>query len=426
MERIIYKNNNPIEVNSMKQALFIVDHFPPSFAPRMGYLAKYLKTLGWSAQVFSIRHPSKINKFDNLVGYVEAEEVAMPTYSQHHGANRLIIEIGGRFLGGCTWSIYDQKMYKYIMKSIADKKFDIVVCSTASFFPMNCAYKVSQKLNIPIVLDFRDIYEQDPYVYSTKGLGGLLRKAQIKQRNKLIGKSYATTTISEWHREYLSQHNANTHLIYNGFDEELFSPRSEERTSQFTITYTGSVAPTDCVGSRDPELFFQAIQHLHTENKIEPETFCINFYTDNVSRIYLAKTAARYNIEDYVHIYDWVSAAEIPNILAHSNVLLILVAAQNTHGVMTTKLYEYMAMKRQVLCVPEKDGPIGKIIAQSKSGYTFDNEADIKNYLEESYNKWKVLGWLPCNADWQYVKQFSRELQAKQFVEIFDKAISQS
>ena len=93
---------------------------------------------------------------------------------------------------------------------------------------------------------------------------------------------------------------------------------------------------------------------------------------------------------------------------------------------MTTKLYEYMAMKRQVLCVPEKDGPIGKIIAQSKSGYTFDNEADIKNYLEESYNKWKALGCLPCNADWQYVKQFSRELQAKQFVEIFDKAISQS
>ena len=163
----------------MKQALLIVDHFPPSFAPRMGYLAKYLKTLGWTAQVFSIRHPSKINKFDNLVGYVDAEEVAMPTYCNHHGANRLIIELGGRFLGGRTWSIHDQKMYKHVMKNIADKKFDIIVCSTASFFPLNCAYKLSEKLNIPIVLDFRDIYEQDPYVYSTKGLGGLLRKTQI-------------------------------------------------------------------------------------------------------------------------------------------------------------------------------------------------------------------------------------------------------
>lgn len=410
----------------MKQALLIVDHFPPSFAPRMGYLAKYLKTLGWTAQVFSIRHPSKINKFDNLVGYVDAEEVAMPTYCNHHGANRLIIELGGRFLGGRTWSIHDQKMYKHVMKNIADKKFDIIVCSTASFFPLNCAYKLSKKLNIPIVLDFRDIYEQDPYVYSTKGLGGLLRKTQIKQRNKIIGKSYATTTVSEWHQEYLSQYNPNTHLIYNGFDEELFSPRDEAPTHQFSITYTGSVAPTDCIGSRDPELFFKAIQSLHAERKIDPKTFCVNFYTDNVSQVYLAKTIAKYNIESYVHIHDWVSSKEIPDILAHSNVLLILVAAQNTHGVMTTKLYEYMAMKRQVLCVPETNGPIGKIIAQAQAGYTFDNQTDIQNYLEESYNKWKKSGMVPCATDWDYVKQFSRQLQAKQFVEIFEKAVSEN
>ena len=409
----------------MKEALFIVDHFPPSFAPRMGYLSKYIKKYGWNARAFAIKHPSKINKFDSLVGHIKSEEVEMPTFSNHHAINRLIIETGGRFCGRWGWSLHDQRMYTHIKKEIQNEHYDIVLCSTASFFPLSCAYKIAKELHIPLILDFRDIYEQDPFAYSTKGIAGILRKIQIKQRNNIIHKAQAVATVSEWHKEYLSQHNANTHLIYNGFDEELFYPHNEEKTSQFTITYTGSVAPTDCIGSRDPELFFHAIQSLHLQNKINPETFCINFYTDDKSKIYLTDTAKKYNILEYLNIKNWVNSNEIPNILAHSNILLILIAARHTHGVMTTKLYEYMAMNRQVLCVPEKNGPVGKIISNSQSGHSFDNETELMQYLEESYNKWKMIGHLPCNADWEYVKQFSRELQAKQFVEIFDKATSQ-
>ncbi|MBO5849705.1 MAG: hypothetical protein J6Q47_00300, partial [Paludibacteraceae bacterium] len=87
----------------MKKALFILDHFPPSFAPRMGYLVKYLKPLGWEAKVFSSPHPSKINKFDGLVGYAYSEEVTMPEYCKVHSLNRLLVEALGFFSGGfCT------------------------------------------------------------------------------------------------------------------------------------------------------------------------------------------------------------------------------------------------------------------------------------------------------------------------------------
>ena len=405
----------------MKTALLIVDHFPPSFAPRMGYLCKYLKSLGWTARVFSVKHPSKINKFDNLVGYVPAEEVLMPSYSQSHAIDKLLIEIGGRFCGALGWSMYDQKMYKHIKKEITNEHYDVVLCSTASFFPLSCAYKIAQKLRLPLILDFRDIYEQDPYAYSTKGLAGMLRKIHIKNRNKIISKANAITTISEWHKEYLSKHNGNIHLIYNGFDEELFYPHNEAPTSQFNITYTGSVAPTDCIGSRDPELFFQAIGELHTQGKLDHKTFCVNFYTDDKSKIYLKQVADKYGIGQYIHITEWVSSKDIPSILAESNVLLILVAAKNTHGVMGTKLYEYLAMKRQILCVPETSGPVVKIMTDAGAGHAFDNTTDIRNYLETHYNIWKATGYVPCSTNWEYVRQFSRELQAKQFVEIFEK-----
>ena len=37
----------------MKKVLIICDLFPPAFGPRMGYLCKYLKGLGWQPVVLT-------------------------------------------------------------------------------------------------------------------------------------------------------------------------------------------------------------------------------------------------------------------------------------------------------------------------------------------------------------------------------------
>ena len=42
----------------MKRVLIVCDLFPPAFGPRMGYLCKYLKPLGWEPVVVTERVPS--------------------------------------------------------------------------------------------------------------------------------------------------------------------------------------------------------------------------------------------------------------------------------------------------------------------------------------------------------------------------------
>ena len=42
----------------MKRVLIVCDLFPPAFGPRMGYLCKYLKPLGWEPVVVTEQVPS--------------------------------------------------------------------------------------------------------------------------------------------------------------------------------------------------------------------------------------------------------------------------------------------------------------------------------------------------------------------------------
>lgn len=407
----------------MKNALMILDHFPPSFAPRMGYLAKYMKELGWDARVFAVAHSNDTAKFDNLVGFVRAEVVPMPMYCRKHACNRLTSEVLGMIKGGLGWSMNDERMLRHVMRSTEGEKYDLVVCSTASFFPLYAAFRLSQKMGLPIVLDFRDIYEQDPYMYPHKGAAGLLRRMQISIRNRIIGRAAAVSTVSEWHRDFLGAYNKQTHLIFNGFDSDLFYPHTNtERLPRFVVGYTGSVSPTNCEGSRNPEILFEAVRHLSAKGIIEPEKFVIRFYTDDVSMEYIRRTAHKYGIGNYVEVGRWVAADEVPSVLADCSILLVLVAACNTKGVMTTKVFEYLAMGRTTVCVPDKDGPVAKLIAAAGAGQSFDKVDELCDYLAEKYREWQTNGQVECHTNMEYVAHFSRQRQAKQFAKIFNQA----
>ena len=47
----------------MKRVLILCDLFPPAFAPRMGYLCKYMKRAGWQPVVVTEEIPENMFAF---------------------------------------------------------------------------------------------------------------------------------------------------------------------------------------------------------------------------------------------------------------------------------------------------------------------------------------------------------------------------
>ena len=65
----------------MNKLLIICDMFPPAFAPRMGYLCKYLTRMGWEVTV--VTEYIKDNTFEFLTGYAKVYRMDMGHVSRH-------------------------------------------------------------------------------------------------------------------------------------------------------------------------------------------------------------------------------------------------------------------------------------------------------------------------------------------------------
>lgn len=406
----------------MKQLMMILDHFPPAFAPRMGYLAKYLHDMDWDAVAISVPHPTRNTGFEFLAENIESHVIAEADYSHKTPAQKLFNELYGCSKLRPLWTRTDQLMYRKAKALATTRSFDAILCSTASFFPLYSATLLARETRLPLLIDLRDIYEQDDNLLSTNALSKLLHKRQIAKRNKLLAQANAVTTVSSWHKELLERYNSNTTLIFNGFDESLFSFPQPVETEKFTITYTGSIR-VHKNPSQSPELLFDTLKQLIAKNLIDPNNIKVNFYSDCKTQLFINQLIKKNNLQTVVKLHPWTTTEKVPEILAQSNVLLLLLSGNNTRGILTTKLFEYMAANREILCIPNNGGEMDALLTQSNAGCCINTSAELCNYLKFKYNEWQKKRLVEPHTDRLFAENFSRERQAMQFVNILNNII---
>jgi hypothetical protein len=85
---------------------------------------------------------------------------------------------------------------------------------------------------------------------------------------------------------------------------------------------------------------------------------------------------------------------------------------------MTTKFFEAIGVEKPVLCVRSDQGCLAQVIKETNAGIAANSVEEVKSFITLKYKEWQEKGFTrqPILAR----HQFSRENQAKQFVEIFD------
>lgn len=401
------------KVSAEKNLLIVTDAFPPAFAPRMGALSCNLEKMGWDVTIvaeenkdvhYSMPHlPKKVYKY-NYQSNLSAAQYYYKTFLNLITAHKTHF------------------FWKKCYKEIKNDKFDLVLCSTFNEFPLNLSYKIAKKWNIPLVCDIRDLVEQfGPNFYSRNQLAHnalnrffaqLIRKKRINARNKIIKKADAITTVSPWHQEYIRHLNNNVHLIYNGYANDMFCPAAI-KSETFDIIYAGRLLDPQ---TQNPILLFQAIEELRLE-KIR-----LVWYVDAISKKIIEKLLADYPTAKGISaIHSLVEAEQVPTLLNQSSIVLVLTNKADNNGpkgIMTTKFFEAIGVEKPVLCVRSDQGCLAQLIEETNAGIAATTVKEVKSFIELKYKEWQEKGFTrqPILAR----HQFSRENQAKQFVEIFD------
>ena len=412
----------------IRNVLILCDAFPPAFNPRMGYLCNYLPNYGWNPIVVAEYSPQHIF---NSLSKIENVSYINFFFDKNGKVNKLkyfLVFFADLFFN------YKNIIFKRKAGKIIKENTVSVILSSVSWkaFPALAARWTGEKYNIPYIVDFRDIYEQFPNrEYTSKlflqsepinrAVDFLIRKKYESQRNKILRKANAVTTVSEWHTTKLSEYNKNTSLIFNGFDSETFYFKPI-KSETFKITYTGRI---ESQAVKDPSLLFESIAFLSNEKLITSEKLRLQFYLFNrSSKNIIRSIAEKYRIMMFVDFFDEVPNEKIPDILNESSILLLLAnratGEKTPKGIMGTKVFEYIAVEKPVLCVRNDESCLEETINSSQSGISASTKEEVTQFILEKYAEWENIGFTQQKINKQAVKKFSRKYQAGQFVSIIE------
>lgn len=424
----------------MEKVLIISYFFPPcnrTASQRAGGWAKYLKEYGYQPIVVTrdwsheIRSPQDILKQS---GDKEVHEI-----NEHFEVYRLPYNPGLRdrintsfagtplqvlskpitfineFLGQFTkLTIPHRNLLSKAEELIKAEGITKVVISANPFDQFLFGYILRKQTGIKWIADYRDDWTTTELFNDGSFKSRLKFKLSSANEKKWVSTAAKITSVSPKYTEKISSFvRVPGETILNGFDLPDDLPVKTPIKGHFTITYNGSLYPTQPI---DPVL--EVIRELIEENTaldIQLKFPGLAYDPDQKERVLnLFK-----GFEDHIMITERIPRSEVLQIQMESD-LFLMVSHENIKGVPSSKLYEYISLKKPVLLYPNDEDIIEETLSQTGLGIICADKSDIKselkNLIDKKYNEAPLI----TDIDDERINSYSRRRQTKKLAEILD------
>ncbi len=199
--------------------------------------------------------------------------------------------------------------------------------------------------------------------------------------------------------------------ITNGCDFDDFAGIEYRRADRFRLTHAGSF-----FGKRDPKPFLRAL----AESGLEDVT--VRFLGDfrPADREFMESLG----LADRVELIDYVPRRESLRLQRDSDVLLLLIpeAGGRGRGVLSGKVFEYLAAERPVLAIVPEDGAAAQLIRDTDAGIVAGPEdvPAIRDALVALHAQWRDgrLDGTPLSPEWR--DKLSRAARVEELAELLE------
>lgn len=309
---------------------------------------------------------------------------------------------------------------RFLSNYLKNKPVDILV----STGPPHSMHLIALNLkkhfpNIKWIADFRDPWTNIDFLNELK-LSKWAKKKHQTLEKYVLQSADAVISVSPTLTKELSDlvpENSNKfYTITNGFDWDDFQSLAQQKKSNtpFTLTYAGLLPP-----NRNPEILWKAIAELYEENKLLPELFKVQLI--GKTDISIIESIKKHNITDFIEKIDYLSHAEtIKKEIESDALLLIINNAPNSKGILTGKLFEYLALQKPIIVIGPTDGDAAQIIYQTNAGVVvdFNDLPKMKDTLLKLLQR-----QIPASSK-EKINLYSRESLTEQLIEIIKKTYS--
>jgi len=422
----------------LKKLLIISYYWPPAGGPgvqRWVKFSKYLNRMGYTCHVVTVDeqyasyptidkslekdidvsiHVTKTKSFEALkifASVFKKEKVpyaGIPDKSKMSAIGKLALYIRSNFFipdARKGWNNYALTACKEIIEK---EKIDIIITTS----PPHSTQLIGLALKklypkIKWIADLRDPWTDIYYYPKLSHTESAKEKDKNFEREVLLTADLVTTVSADLKRIFLEKsdkiNSDKIQVLPNGFDEADFENVSSTNNEIFTITHTGTINSNYNISG-----FLQAIKKLDAQIKIK---FIGN--VDNIIKQQLTESIPAIEFTPYV------SHEEAVKLMCDADLLLLAIPDNaDNKGILTGKLFEYLATQKPILCLGPPNGDAASIIRDCSAGktYSFTDGENMLLYLESVHASWMKNKTTGLNNN--IYKKYSREELAKQFAKL--------
>jgi glycosyltransferase involved in cell wall biosynthesis len=407
----------------LKNVLIISYYWPPAAGPgvqRALKFVKYLRHFGYEPIVLTVKNNQQLGYDESLIKDIpEGLKVYSDTISlqknnksgtsfldQKSLKDKILIWLRANIL------IPDAKIFWYwqarqtIKKIFKAYKIDLCFITAPPQTSHLLGYYVKKKYAVKVVHDFRDPWTDAFFLQEFPRTKIAIKFDQFLE-NKILVNADAITSVSQLILNDLQAKVVGKSLkmlaITNGYDEEIYVTVNESKEKLKRIVYTGTISQTYI----SPLLF----NYLQNENSISLDIY------GNVHSSFKTELT-KYSLNERLNYYDVIDHDSILKIQTKADYLLLFIPnITNNKGILTGKLFEYLAHQKPILAFGPSDGEASEILKNANIGLMIEyNDPNGLEKIELFFS----TNWL-INID--YIEQFHRKNLTKKLAHFFDEIL---
>lgn len=422
-------------------ALIIAYWFPPMSVHtwRSWYVYQELKKKFSEVTILTTSHRKHLSTLDTQV--TDQKIIAIPTLDYRrfyflrkirtaHVAERkknrlnfwfyyLLNSFPFNLLVGEGGAIYLILGWRAALKLVKNGEISLIFSSFRPYADHCIAWLVKRSHpEIFWVADFRDLHI-NPILKET--FFPLFQKWCAR---KILAKADLVTTVSKGLAAHLKPFHPNVVVLRNGIGELVNKsnpspvPQDQSPTTKFTITYTGSMSRWLC----SPMLLLEVLSEMVSSKELHPDKFEILYAgKDQLSWDSIVQKTSPPIPFRSLGLISHDKAIQLQQ-KSHIN-LLLTYSSNELSGILTGKLYEYLAARRPILLMVNgvKDDELEDIFNETNAGIIVYNQNSMKkcirNFIFELYEEWLKTGEVSHRIKLESLENYKWENMMTAFLE---------
>ena len=206
-----------------------------------------------------------------------------------------------------------------------------------------------------------------------------IRKDKMLETQVLEKASQVLVVSEEMKRSFANRCNQ-INVLHNGYDESDFEEQNNPQNPQFTITYSGNFK-----NNQNINLWWECLKKMNLLKK--------NIVFQIIGNIapLIEESIEQKDISMVVQKVSFVPHLEAIKFMQQADLLFLPIPkVENNLGILTGKIFEYLASKTPILAMGPENGDASKILSKlhREPMIGYNDRQKLEKTLNDHYDKW--------------------------------------